>query len=156
MIIDYKKLPETSKIYIYPASRKLYPKEVPIVTEKVGMFLDNILPNDLFFEIKYDRFLIIIVSDRTPLSSDQNEDLASLILDLQKELNIGLMDKVNVCFKQGEFVQLKEIPDFKKLIKNKGVSKKTIVFDNLINTKSEYECCWEVPANISWISHFFN
>lgn len=155
MIIDYKKLPETSKIYIYPASRKLYPKEVPIVTEKVGMFLDNILKNDLFFEIKYDRFLIIIVSDRTPLSSDQNEDLASLILDLQKELNIGLMDKVNVCFKQGEFVQLKEIPDFKKLIKNKGVSKKTIVFDNLINTKSEYECCWEVPANISWISHFF-
>ena len=155
MIIDYKKLPETSKIYIYPAGRKLYPKEVPIVTEKVGIFLDNILAKDLFFEIKYDRFLIIIVSDRTPLSSDQNEDLVSLILELEKELNIGLMDKVNVCFKQGEFVQLKEIPDFKKLIKNKGVSKKTIVFDNLINTKSEYECCWEVPANISWISHFF-
>lgn len=155
MIIDYKNLPETSKIYIYPASRKLYAKEVPIFIEKVNIFLDNILTNDLFFELKYDRFLIILVSDRTPLSSDQNEDLISLILDLEKEFNIGLMDKVNVCFKQGEFVQLKEIPDFKKLIKNKGVSKKTVVFDNLINTKSEYESCWEVPANISWISHFF-
>ena len=119
------------------------------------MFLDDILTNDLFFELKYDRFLIILVSDRTPLSSDQNEDLISLILDLEKEFNIGLMDKVNVCFKQGEFVQLKEISDFKKLIKNKGVSKKTVVFDNLINTKSEYESCWEVRANMSWISHFF-
>ncbi len=155
MIIDYKNLPETSKIYIYPASRKLYAKEVSIFIEKVKIFLDNILTNDLFFELKYERFLIVLVSDRTPLSSDQNEDLISLILDLEKEFSIGLMDKVNVCFKQGEFVQLKEIPDFKKLIKNKGVSKRTIVFNNLINTKSEYESCWEVRANMSWISHFF-
>ena len=86
---------------------------------------------------------------------DQNEDLISLILDLEKEFSIGLMDKVNVCFKQGEFVQLKEIPDFKKLIKNKGVSKRTIVFNNLINTKNEYDCCWEIEARESWISHFF-
>ena len=155
MIVDYKEIPETSKIYIYPASRKLYPKEVPIVIEKVNLFLESISVNELFFEMKYDRFLIIFVSDHTPLSTEQNEDLVSLILSIERELDIGLMDKVNVCFKQGEFVQLKEIPDFKKLIKNRGVSKKTIVFDNLINTKSEYECCWEVPANISWISHFY-
>jgi len=155
MIVDYKKLPETSKIYIYPASRKLYPKEVPIVIEKVNSFLESILVNELFFEMKYDRFLIFFVSDHTPLSTEQHEDLVSLILSIERELDIGLMDKVNVCFKQGEFVQLKEIPDFKKLIKNKGVSKKTIVFDNLINTKSEYDCCWEGPANTSWISHFF-
>lgn len=155
MIVDYKDLPETSKIYIYPASRKLYPKEVPLVIEKMKTFLENIPDNDLFFEIKYDRFLLIFVSDRTPLSPEQNEDLVSLILSMENELGIGLLDKVNVCFKQGEYVQLKEISDFKKLIKNKGVSKKTIVFDNLINTKNEYDCCWEVPANISWISHFF-
>ncbi len=155
MIVDYKKLPETSKIYIYPSSRKFYPTEIPIVVEKVNIFIEDYLVNDLFFEIKYDRFLIFLVSDLTPLSSEQNESLVSLILSIEKELDITLMDKVNVCFKQGEFVQLKEIADFKKLLKNKGVSKKTIVFNNLINTKSEYDCCWETPANISWISHFF-
>ena len=155
MIVDYKDLPETSKIYIYPASRKLYPKEVPFIAEKLRMFLETLADNDLFFEIKYDRFLLIFVSDLTPLSAEQNEDLVALVLFMEKEFNIGLLDKVNICFKQGEFVQLKEIPGFKKLIKNKGVSKKTIVFDNLINTKNEYDCCWEVPANESWISHFF-
>ena len=155
MTVDYKDLPETSKIYIYPASRKLYPKEVPVVVEKVNLFLDKLSKTDLFFEIKYDRFLLLFVSDLTPLSPEENEGLVSLILSMEKLFDIGLLDKVNVCFKQGEYVQLKEISDFKKLIKNKGVSKKTIVFDNLLNTKLEYDCCWEVPANESWISHFF-
>ena len=155
MIVDYKDLPESSKIYIYPASRKLYPKEVPFAIEKIKIFLQNLPETDCFFEIKYDRFFLVFVSDLTPFSPEQNENLVSLILSLEKELDIGLLDKVNVCFKQGEFVQLKEIPDFKKLIKNKSVSKKTIVFDNLINTKNEYDCCWEVPASVSWISHFF-
>ncbi len=155
MIVAYKNLPETSKIYIYPASRKLYPKEVPVIISKVKIFLDKFLSNDLFFEMKYDRFLIIFVSDLTPLTSEQNEELVSFIISLEKEFDIHLIDKMNVCFKQGQYVQLKEIPDFKKLIKNKGVSKKTIVFDNLINTKSEYDCCWETPAGSSWISHVF-
>ena len=77
------------------------------------------------------------------------------IQSLEKDYKITLLDKVNVCFKQGEYVQLKEIPEFKKLIKNKGVSKKTIVFDNLLNIKDEYVNYWEVPAENSWISHFF-
>ena len=91
----------------------------------------------------------------TPLTLDQNDFLSSFIISLGKELNMGFIDKVNVCFKQGIYVQLKEIADFKKLIKNKGVSKKTIVFDNFINTKSEYENNWESPAEYSWVSHFF-
>lgn len=155
MIVSYDELSESSKIYIYPASRKLYPKELPNVIGKFNIFMEDLLSNELFFEIKYDRFLIIIVSDLTPLSSEQNEGLVEIILSLEKDLDISLMDKVNVCFKQGEFVQMKEIPNFKKMIKNKGVSKRTIVFNNLINTKNEYDCCWETPANISWISHFF-
>ena len=155
MLVDYKNLPETSKIYIYPSSRKLYPKEVPMISKRIELFLQNFESNQLFFEIKYDRFLIILVSDMTPLNVEQNDVLAEFIVAIEKELGINLVDKVNVCFKQGQYVQLKEVPDFKKLIKNKGVSKRTIVFNNLINTKNEYDCCWEIAARESWISHFF-
>ena len=155
MLVDYKNLPETSKIYIYPSSRKLYPKEVPMISKRIELFLQNFESNQLFFEIKYDRFLIILVSDMTPLNVEQNDVLVEFIVAIEKELGINLVDKVNVCFKQGQYVQLKEVPDFKKLIKNKGVSKRTIVFNNLINTKNEYDCCWEIAARESWISHFF-
>jgi len=89
------------------------------------------------------------------LDLDNQNLLVDFILGLEKTFEISLLDKVNVCFKQGPYVQLKETPDFKLLIKNKGVSKKTIVFDNMINTKLEYEESWESPAGESWLSHFF-
>lgn len=155
MLVNYKSLLETSKIYIYPSGRKFYTDEFPVINKKVEKYLKEFSMIESFFEIKYQRFIIIIISDKTPLSINQNDDLIAFIQSLEKEFKLSLLDKVNVCFKQGEYVQLKEIPDFKKLIKNRGVSKKTIVFDNLINTKEEYESYWEMPAESSWISHLF-
>ncbi|MCD6544374.1 MAG: ABC transporter ATPase, partial [Flavobacteriaceae bacterium] len=81
--------------------------------------------------------------------------LVTFILGLEEKYNISLLDKVNVCFKQGEYIQLKEISDFKKLIKNRGVSKNTIVFNHFVNIKQEYENDWEMPASDSWVSHMF-
>jgi hypothetical protein len=41
------------------------------------------------------------------------------------------------------------------MAKEKAVTSKTIVFNNLINTKGEFEEFWEVPAEESWHSRFF-
>ncbi len=155
MIIDYNTLAETSKVFIYPSNRKFYKDEFPVFNKKIKNFLDNFERVDSFFEIKYQRFIIVVISEETPLSIDQNDKLVGFIISLEDEFEITLLDKVNVCFKQGEYVQLKEITAFKKLIKNKGVSKKTIVFDNLISIKEEYDNYWEMPAEFSWVSHLF-
>ncbi len=155
MIKDYISLSNTSKVFIYPSNRKFYKNEFPVIYNKVEEILNHLNGIDSFFEIKYDRFIVIIISDQTPLSLEQNDFLVNFIQSLEKEFKINLLDKVNICFKQGEYVQLKEIPEFKKLIKNRGVSKKTIVFDNLINNKEEYENYWEIASENSWISHYF-
>lgn len=155
MIVNYNSLSDYSKVYIFPSNRKFYTDEFPVFNEKIKSFLSHFQGIDAHFEIKYQRFIVILISEETPLSLEQNDELVSLIFSLESDFKVTLLDKVNVCFKQGEYVQLKEIPKFKKLIKNKGVSKNTIVFDNLINTKEEYENYWELPAGISWISHFF-
>jgi len=155
MVVEKDYLSDSSKIFIFPSNRKFYPKEIPIVQEKLEAYFQEISEIELFFEIRYDRFLILIVSDKTPLDMERSDLLVKLIQSLEKEFKITLLDKINVCFKQGEYVQLKEMAAFKKLIKSKGVSNKTIVFNNLINTKSEYDNCWEAPAEESWISHYF-
>ncbi len=155
MIVKSTELDDNSKIYIYPSSRKFYADEVPIISKKLDTFFENLPNTDSYFEIKYQRIIIIFISDKTPFSIAQNDALVSLIFSFENEFNLSLVDKVKVFFKQGEYVQSKEVPDFKKLIKNRGVSKKTIVFNNFIHSKYEYDCCWEVPASESWVSHFF-
>ena len=36
------------------------------------------------------------------------------LAQMQEKFDVMLLDKMNVCFKQGEFVQYKELKDFKK------------------------------------------
>ncbi|MCD6543995.1 MAG: ABC transporter ATPase [Flavobacteriaceae bacterium] len=155
MIVDYKILSEFSKVFIYPSSRKFYKDEAPEISDKIEYFLNDFEGVDSFFEIKYQRFIVILISEKTPLTIEQNDQLVGFIIGLEQKYNISLLDKVNVCFKQGEYVQLKEITDFKKLIKNRGVSKNTIVFNHFINIKQEYENEWEMPASDSWVSYMF-
>jgi hypothetical protein len=155
MLVNYESLSEEARVFIYPGSRKFYPNELPVIEEKMKDFCVSFEGAELSYEIKYDRFLVFIVSDDTHLDLDHQNTLVEFIQHLEREFEIILLDKVNVCFKQGEYVQLKEIPDFKKLVKSKGVSKKTVVFDLMINTKYEYEQFFEVPAEQSWVAHFF-
>ena len=99
----------------------------------------------------YDRFIIILAED--PEGKITNSDLnqvVKFIQHLQSEYHLELLDRMNVHFKQGVYVQHKELKEFKKLLKNKSVSSKTIVFDHLIQTKDELENFWEIPITESW------
>ena len=78
----------------------------------------------------------------------------STIQELEKAYKVDLMDKMNVSYKQGDYVAYKTLTDFKKMAKDKAVSKNTIVFNNLVNSKAEYLEFWEVPASESWHSRF--
>ena len=78
------------------------------------------------------------------------------IQSLEQQYNVDLLDKMNVSFKQGEFVAYKTLTDFRKMAKNKSVSPNTIVFNNLVNNKAEYLSDWEVPASDSWHKRFMS
>lgn len=155
MLVDCKNLTNEAKVMIYPGGRKFFPNEMPVLREQLDSFCSNLNGIDLCCKVEYDRFLVFMISEVTPLDLENQNLLVEFVLSLEKSFEISLLDKVNVCFKQGPYVQLKEIPAFKLLIKNKGISKKTVVFDNMINTKLEYDDSWEVPAGESWLSHFF-
>ncbi len=153
MLVQFDSLTGTSRVYYYPCSRKFYPNQVGGLTSKVERFCEDLADVEIGYRFVYDRFLIFFVSETTPLSIEQNDKLVEFVLDLEKEYQVSLLDKVNVCFKQGEFVQRKEISDFKKLIKNRSVSGRTLVFDPMINTKTEFLTNWEVPLSESWLAH---
>ena len=155
MLVDCENLTNEAKVMIYPGGRKFFPNEMPVLREQLDSFCSNLNGIDLCCKVEYDRFLVFMISEVTPLDLENQNLLVEFVLSLEKSFEISLLDKVNVCFKQGPYVQLKEIPAFKLLIKNKGISKKTVVFDNMINTKLEYDDSWEVPAGESWLSHFF-
>ena len=159
MLVSFESLSESAKTWVYPASRKFYSNELEDLENKIKAFVSSWKSDDPEFKASYqflyDRFVIILAEDPNGKLTNQDLDaVVGFILKLQTDYEIELLDRMNVCFKQGEFVQYKEIKEFKKLLKNKSVSAKTIVFDNLIQTKEELRHFWEVPITESWYNRF--
>ena len=108
------------------------------------------------FQIKYNRFIIIAVNQEVQAATGCSIDKSvEFIQNLEQKYEVDLLDKMNVAFKQAEFVTYKTLLEFKKLAKDKSVSENTIVFNNLVNTIEEFNENWEVPASESWHSRFF-
>ena len=159
MFVDYSSIPDDAKVWIYPSSRKFYPNEIEKIEEKVKNFIENWKSDDANFKASYkflyNRFIVLVADDESsPLKNTEIDASVSFILELQNEYKVELLDKMNVCFKQGEFVQYKDLKDFKKLLKNKAVTAKTIIFDNLITTKQDFDNFWEVSIEESWYRRF--
>lgn len=159
MLVSYESLSEMAKVWVYPSSRKFYQNELSEVEDKIKIFISEWKNEDPSFKASYrflyDRFVVILAEeDESKLSNQDLDQVVAFILSLQTDYDIELLDRMNVCFKQGEYVQYKEVKEFKKLLKNKSVSKNTVVFDNLIQSKEELENFWEVPITESWYHRF--
>ena len=159
MLVDYEAISDNAKVWVYPSSRKFYATEINAIKNEIESFLKEWKKDDESFlssyKFLYNRFIILLAdSSKSPLTNSDIDASVSFILKLQNSFNVELLDRMNVCFKQGEFVQYKELKDFKALLKNKAVTGKTIIFDNLITNKSDLENYWEIPIKDSWYNRY--
>lgn len=159
MLIDFKELPDTSRIWIYQSNRSFSENELEELNSMLSEFLTQWTAhgNELKvgFEIRYKRFIVIGLDQSLASASGCSIDASvRFIQELEQKFKIDLLDKMNVSYKQGAYVAYKNLKDFKKMAKERAVSKNTIVFNNLVATKGEYLDHWEVPASESWHARF--
>ena len=160
MIVDFDVISEESRIWIYQSNRTLSPVEVIEIEAKIKDFLISWTAHgsDLqaSFLIKYNRFIVISLNESFNIATGCSIDSSvRFIQELEKLYDVSLLDKMNVSYRHGEFIAYKPLIEFKKMIKKRSISKKTIVFNNLINSKSEFLNNWEVPIEESWHNRFF-
>lgn len=160
MYIPFENLPEESRIWIYQSSRKFSEAEVTDIEKDLVDFITNWAAHgtslEASYQIKYNRFIILAVNQEVQQATGCSIDKSvEFIQQLEQKYEVDLLDKMNVAFKQGEFVTYKTLLEFKKLAKDKSVSENTIVFNNLVNTIEEFKDGWEIPAAESWHSRFF-
>lgn len=161
MLVDFDTLPEESRVWIYQANRSFSENELKEITSKLDAFINSWTAHgkDLQsgYKIVYKRFIVIALNQNLNIATGCSIDASvAFIQQLEKDYNVDLMDKMNVSYKQGEFVAHKSLIDFKKMAKQKAVSKNTIVFNNLVTNIAEFKENWEVPASESWHSRFLN
>jgi SMC interacting uncharacterized protein involved in chromosome segregation len=160
MHVPFETLPEDSRIWIYQANRKFSDEEVAEIEQSLKTFTDGWAAHGTGLEasylVRHNRFIILAVNQEVqPASGCSIDASVHFIQELEKKYNVELLDKMNVTFRLGEHIAHKPLIEFRKMAKDKAVSPKTIVFNNLVNTVGEWQDYWEVPAGESWHSRFF-
>ncbi|MGK0412225.1 MAG: hypothetical protein ACJA1B_000416 [Polaribacter sp.] len=159
MFTQYKNLPDNSRVWIYQSDREFTVQEVQFISEKAIDFINAWTRHgdDLkgSFVIKYNQFLVLAVDESfNNVSGCSIDSSVRFAQELEKELKIDLMNKMNITFKDNETINLVKLSDFQHFAKEKKITSETIVFNNMVNTKQEFENNWEVPAKESWHKRF--
>ncbi|MDO1514295.1 ABC transporter ATPase [Maribacter confluentis] len=159
MLVDFNTLPDNARVWIYQCNRSFTQEELVSLQTDLDSFLQGWTAhgNDLNagYEIRYRRFIVIALDESAQNATGCSIDASvHFIQQLEKKYDVMLLDKMNVSYKQGEFIAYKSLLDFKAMAKQKAISKNTIVFNNLVTDKGEYQEFWEVPASESWHARF--
>lgn len=160
MWVPFDELPGESRVWIYPAERPFTPEERVELEAALKSFLEQWTVHGVDiragYDLPYSRFVVIGLDQAEHGASGCSIDASvRFIQQLEARFGVVLLDRMNVTYKQGEYLAHKSLDEFRKMAANRAVSAATVVFNNLVNTKDEYLEHWEVPASESWHARFF-
>ena len=160
MIVNFEELTDNARVWIYPASRPFSALEIDEISKTLSQFLTEWTAHGASlkasFKIPYNRFIVIALDETEQAATGCSIDASvRIIQQIEKSFDVVLLDKMNVSFKQGDYITYKPLLDFKKMVKDRSVNENTIVFNHLVLNKEEFHSQWEVPAKDSWHARFF-
>jgi hypothetical protein len=159
MLVNFESLENTSRVWIYQSTREFSKSEVEIINDKIELFLANWKRHgdDLkaSYKLKYNQFIILAVDENfNDVSGCSIDASVNLMKQMEKELNVDLTNKLNISFKDNDNINIVSLSDFQKYAKQEKITSSTIVFNNMVSSKADFEQKWEVTANNSWHKRF--
>jgi hypothetical protein len=150
-------MPSDARVWVYQSNRALSADEVKNINDEGERFISGWSAHGAAlrasFEILYDRFVVIAVDEKQALASGCSIDKSvHFIKNLEQKFNLNFFDRMQVAFKSGDKIEACSLNDFEKLADQKSVDEDTIVFNNMVSSKTAFENEWEVPLKKSWQS----
>lgn len=150
-----------ARVWIYQSNTALNEAQLAEITAILKQFTNSWTAHNqvlkAYFEIKYNRFIVLIVDETQAGASGCSIDKSvHLMQELEKKFQINLLDRFNIAYKQGDLVKSVDRNGFEELIKTGAVTSATPVFNNMVNNYQDYQDKWETTVENSWHSQVFS
>jgi hypothetical protein len=150
-----EKFSPDSKVWVYQSNRELSPSESSEISGLAMAFVKEWTAHGSQLKaaanILYNRFLVLTVDETASQASGCSIDKSlAFVQQIEKQFGIQLLDRMNIAYKQEGKVLSTPLPDFKKLLAKHKLNKDSVVFNNLITTKAEFDSNWETTVEKSW------
>ena len=155
MYVSFNLLPPNAKVWIYQSDTNLSITDVELIEKEVMFFLNNWSSHnkeiESSYEIRYNRFLIIGLNENINSASGCSIDKSvNFIKNLQSILKVNFLNRLDVAYKIDNEINSISLLEFQKMIRENKLSKDSIVYNNMIDTKKLYLNNWETTIENSW------
>lgn len=145
-----------SRVWIYQASRFFTDQEMERLDRICADFMQKWHTHgtdlEASYQIFFNRFVCLFVDEDTLGASGCSIDSSiHFIQSLEKSFDISLLSRTEVAYLNADQeIEIINLSELKAAFKNGDLTADTLVFNNLVATKSEMEKNWIVPASESW------
>lgn len=150
-----EQLDDHSRVWIYQSNKELTDIEAEQIRTLLADFTEQWTSHNrmlkAYSNIYYNRFLVMMVDETQADASGCSIDKSvHFIQYLEKRFGIHLLDRMLFTWKQGEKIKIAPKDEFSDLYQDGQISDDTLVFDNLVSEKWQFEKSWIKPLKESW------
>lgn len=153
--MNYKDFPDNAKVWVYQSDKHFDEDELNYLQVKLDDFTSEWESHGSLlkgtFGIFYNLFVVFFVDEQGDSMCGRAQDASvRLMKQLGEELELSFLDRMVQSYKKGDEVQIVKMNDFTGLLANNEIDENTIVYNNMVTTKGDFETKWEVPMKNSW------
>lgn len=157
---NFENLSPNSRVWVYQSNKKLDPVQLVSINNSLENFIKNWTAHNqslkASYQIRYNRFIILMVDESQAGASGCSIDASVHFLQkLEKEHGIELFNRMLFAYEEDYEVFCLERVEFEKALQKGKITRETLVFNNLVRTKSELDNMWRVPLKESWFGNYF-
>ena len=152
----YDNLSPQSKVWIYQSERSFTPTEEAAINQQLQQFTTQWAAHgsalQAYGKIYHAQFIVLLVDETAYNASGCSIDTSVKFLkSLEQQYQLNLFNRLLVTYLNDKNqVKSLSLADFKLQLAQNTLNQHTIVFNNLVQTKAEFEQQWQVPVAQSW------
>lgn len=152
---DYNLLSQDTKVWIFQANRELSAKECNSIIVELQAFVNNWISHGSLlkahFKLLNNRFIIFFADEEGDRMCGRAIDASvRFVKELESKYSLSLLDRHRIAYKAGDAIRDCSMEEFTALYEKGIITDDTLVFNNLVVSKNEFENNWMIPLSLSW------
>ncbi|MFT7588399.1 MAG: hypothetical protein ACI959_000607 [Limisphaerales bacterium] len=155
MQVSYNQLAANSRVWIYQADRQLTDSEIAEANQLLQKFSTGWAahgaPVHANAEVFYKLFLVFFADiDASSISGCSIDSSVQVVKALGDKYGIDFFNRLNVVCKTEDGLKVIHRSGLEREIELGSIRGDSLMFDNLIQTKEDFESVWEKPLSATW------
>ena len=151
----YEELPPQTRVWIYQANKPISEDQQAVIQKEIEAFVRQWTAHNVALRahgaLRNGLFIVLMVDESQAGASGCSIDTSvQFIQYLEQKYGLSLLDRMTFSYEKEGAIHTASRDEFADLFQAGAIDQNTIVFDNLVKTKSDLEKSWRKKLGESW------